>query len=139
MRRRDPRLLSRRALDSILRPVANFGPFERRATIAAVAVVLVLGIGVAVATRADSQRRAANIQAALTARGLGPARIEPVWKRVYVCKHAYVWRTATASGSACTDSFSSIAIIYGAGQQPRMECWVKSDAKGWRLGPCPAS
>jgi hypothetical protein len=139
VRRRDPALLSRRTFDSISRPVANFGVLERRATIAAVAVLLVLGIGVAVAIRADTQRRAANVQAALTARGLGPARIEPVWGRVFACKHAYVWRTARTSGSACTDSFSSTVIIYGAGQQPRLECWAKSDAEGWRLGPCPAS
>ena len=139
MKWRAPRLLSRRALDSISRPIANFARIERRATIAAVAVVLAVGIGVGLTVRADLQRRASAVQAALTARGLGPARIEPVWKRVYVCRHAYVWRTATASGSACTDSFSATVVIYGAGQQPQMKCWARSDAQGWRLRPCPAN
>ena len=139
MRPRDPRLLSRRALDSVSRPIANFGVLERRATLAAVTAVLALAAGLGLAVRADSQRRAADIQAALTARGPGLATIEPVWKRVYACRHAYVWRTATASGSACTDSFSRTVAVYGAGQQPRLKCWVRSDLQGWRLAPCPAS
>ncbi|MFL5296970.1 MAG: hypothetical protein ACJ798_11370 [Phenylobacterium sp.] len=126
-------------MDSIARPIANFGVIERRATLAAVAVVIVLAFGIALAIRADSHRRVADIQAALSAKGLGAARIEPVLKRVYVCKHAYVWRTASRNGSACTDSFSSRVVIYDAGQQPLVKCWEKSDTVGWRLRPCPAS
>ena len=126
------------------RPLSDEGqPVDRRIAVfrlamIPVALLVVFGGGVLI-DRYNSAWRAANVQAALTARGLGPAKIDRVWKRLYVCKHAYVWRTAAASGSACTDSFSSSVIIYGAGEQPRVKCWARSGAGGWRLDPCSAS
>jgi hypothetical protein len=115
---RNLQLLARRPLDSTGRPIARFTAIERAATAVATVIVIVLLAGAGIAEHQDSVRRTANIQAALTARGLGPARVERVWKRVYRCRRAYLWRTATASGSACTDSFSSSVTIYGPGQQP---------------------
>ena len=57
----------------------------------------------------------------------------------FTTEEAFAAGDRAASGSACTDSFSPSVIIYGAGQQPRMKCWARSGAEGWRLGPCPAS
>jgi hypothetical protein len=113
--RRNARLLASRPLDGLGKPIGRAYGISAAAIVAA--VIAVYGGG-AVVDHYDSGRRAANVQAALTARGLGPAQIERVWKRVYRCRHAYVWRTSTRSGSACTDSFSPTVVIYGPGQQP---------------------
>ena len=137
--RRNPRLLADRPLDRAWRPLAAFTAIERRMTVVAIAIGVVLFAAAAMAVHFDSERRAVNIQAALTARGLGPAVIERVGRRVYTCKHAYVWRTARTNGSACTDSFSSRVAIYGPGQQPLVKCWRNSGGEGWRLRPCPSS
>jgi len=113
--RRNPRLLARRPLDDLWKPIGLASGIPIVAVVAIVAAVMGGGL---LADHYDSARRAANIQAALKARGLGPATTERVWKRIYRCKHAYRWRTETAAGSACTDSFSSQVAIYGPGQQP---------------------
>ena len=115
---RNPRLLASRPLDNAWRPIPQFTPIERIAAAVATVIVMALVAVAGLADHDDSIRRMANIQAGLTARGLGPAHIERVWTRVYRCRHAYVWRTATASGSACTDSFSASVDIYPAGRQP---------------------
>jgi hypothetical protein len=112
---RNARFLTSHPMDN---PGRAIGAGQRVAVIVAlIATIALFGSGV-VFDHYDSIRRAANVQAALTARGLGRAHVERVWTRVYRCRHAYLWRTATASGSACTDSFSSSVTIYGAGQQP---------------------
>jgi hypothetical protein len=112
---RNPRLLASHPMDD---PGRAIGAGQRVAVIVALIATAALFGGGALFDHYDSVRRVANIQAALTAGGLGRAHVERVWKRVYRCRHAYLWRTATASGSACTDSFSSSVTIYGAGQQP---------------------
>jgi hypothetical protein len=111
--RRNARLLGDRPLDRAWRPLASFTAIERRATAVAILIGAALFVAAAFADHRDSLRRTANVQAALAARGLGAADVERVWGRAYRCRHAYRWRTASARGSACTDSFSADVEVYG--------------------------
>jgi len=113
---RNPRLLASRPLDRAWRPIAQFTAMERLAAVVAAGIVAALLAGAVGADHYDSARRMANVQAALTARGLGSAHVERLWRGPYRCKHGYLWRTASARGSACTDSFSSSVAIYGPGE-----------------------
>jgi hypothetical protein len=76
-------------------------------------VVAVFGGGVLI-DHYDSANRIAHIRAALAGRGLTSVEVGRDWRRDYRCKHAYRWRTATANGSACADSFSGAIVLYGA-------------------------
>jgi hypothetical protein len=107
--------MASRPLEGLGKPIGRAYGISAAAIVAA--VVAVCG-GAVLVDHYDSVGRAANVQAALTARGLGPAQIKRVWKRVYWCRHAYVWRTMTDGGSACADSFSPSVVLYAPGQQP---------------------
>ena len=115
---RDPRLLASRPLDRAWRPIAQFTALERRAAAVASAIAIALAAGALAADHYDSAHRTANVRSALAARGLGPAQVQRLWPSPYRCKHAYEWRSARASGWACTDSFSSSVAIHGPGEPP---------------------
>jgi hypothetical protein len=99
------------------RSLAAAGPTGAEAGLPAPVIVLVviavIGGGL-LADRFDSTRREGHIRSALAARGLAPAQVQRDWPRTYRCKHAYSWRTPTARGSACTDTFSGDVTLYGA-------------------------
>ncbi|WP_372784016.1 hypothetical protein [Phenylobacterium sp.] len=112
--RRNPQLLARRPLDGLggLTWIASGVPIA--ATLAV--VVAVMGGGL-VADRYDATRRAADVRATLAARGLGPAQVWRVWRRVDGCRQPYAWRSAAASGAACADGFSPSVEVYAPGRR----------------------
>jgi hypothetical protein len=105
--RRNPRLLAIHPLDNTAGSDRALGPHTN--AVAAV-IVAVLFAAAGLADHLDSGRRAAAVQAALTTRGLGPARIERLWTRIYRCRQAYGWRTASASGTACARTWGPVEI-----------------------------
>jgi hypothetical protein len=108
---RNPPFFTRRPLTTEARPLGARAGLP--GLVIALIVIAVFGGGV-LADHYDSLHRMAHIRAALAARGLAPAQVDRDWPRVYRCKHAYRWRTASANGSACTDSFSGAVSLYSA-------------------------
>jgi hypothetical protein len=105
--RRNQRLLASHPLDNTQGSDRALGP---RTNAVAAAIVVALFAAAGIADHLDSARRAAAVQAALTARGLGPARIDRLWNRIYRCRQAYEWRTASASGTACARTWGPVEI-----------------------------